>query len=235
MINVDDQFLSFRATDHPALARLARLAKPASIVPSGVNRDYLHQLPRDHRLVELRATLDEEPPIRELLKREYAARFNHLRRGAAAAARHFGQAASPRRPPDDVAHQFGEGHLCLNKHAPQLNELKDAINQLFGSACHMQGHFYYPPGGYRTWHSNRYDRHGWRMYLIDVTQSHQSFFRLKVPSSGEILTHWDEPGMANFFLIDPGRIMWHCIASETDRWSRGFAVPDDWMARLTAH
>lgn len=30
----------------------------------------------------------------------------------------------------------------------------------------IRGNFYYPPGGYREWHSNKYDTHGWRMYLV---------------------------------------------------------------------
>lgn len=42
------------------------------------------------------------------------------------------------------------------------------LSAILGNRLYHQvrGNFYYPPGGYREWHTNQYDAHGWRLYLV---------------------------------------------------------------------
>lgn len=85
----------------------------------------------------------------------------------------------------------------------------------------MTGKFWYPSGGYMGWHTNNAFP-GYRMYISKAREACKSFFRYKDPSSGEIKTSPDEAyWQARIFRIDPARPLWHCVCSETDRFSFG--------------
>lgn len=104
-----------------------------------------------------------------------------------------------------------------------MRDLIQAVSEFFGVHCHCQGDYCYPKGGFRDWHTNKYDTPGWRLYIIDVDVPRQSYFRVKHPQTNEIITVWDEPGTFNFFRIDPNRLLWHSIrALDANRWSKGF-------------
>jgi hypothetical protein len=114
------------------------------------------------------------------------------------------------------------------------------LEQTFGSEIQFSGSMWYPPFAYRLWHTNE-SQPGWRMYLIDFDEEipptdTRSFFRYMNPHTKEIVTLPDRPGMLRFFKVEqqPDRLFWHCIVNgaERNRWSFGFAVPDDWMSRL---
>jgi hypothetical protein len=79
------------------------------------------------------------------------------------------------------------------------------------------------------------------MYLIDFDEEipssdTQSFFRYMNPHTKEIVTLQDRPKMLRLFKVEqqPDLLFWHCIVNgaKRNRWSFGFAVPDDWMSRL---
>lgn len=114
------------------------------------------------------------------------------------------------------------------------------LERVFGSEVKFSGSMWYPPFAYRLWHTNE-TQPGWRMYLIDFDEEippsdTQSFFRYMDPHTKEIVTLRDRPGMLRLFKVEQhkDRLFWHCIVNGADRnrWSFGFAVPDDWMSRL---
>jgi hypothetical protein len=153
---------------------------------------------------------------------------------------------------EQVEHQFGrrDFHLVnLDRHVehPRYDRYFEAktrtiahLEEIFGSKIQFSGSMWYPPFAYRLWHTNE-TQPGWRMYLIDFDEEippsdTQSFFRYMNPHTKEIVTLRDRPGMLRLFKVEQAkdRLFWHCIVNGADRnrWSFGFAVPDDWMSRL---
>lgn len=114
------------------------------------------------------------------------------------------------------------------------------LEEFFGTAVRFSGSLWYPPSSYRLWHTNE-TQPGWRMYLIDFDSDYdwatgRSFFRYMNPDSNEVVTLEEHPRMMRFFKIeqDPAKLFWHCIvnASSYNRWSFGFEIPEDALARL---
>jgi len=117
-----------------------------------------------------------------------------------------------------------------------------AVSKFFDANVKLTGSFWYPPNGYRTWHTNQ-DTPGWRMYLIDFDCSEpdlevdgKSFFRYMCPYSYKLTTLLDRPKLARFFKVDnnENKLFWHCIvnATKANRWSFGFKIPDDWINKF---
>jgi hypothetical protein len=92
-----------------------------------------------------------------------------------------------------------------------------------GVKLHCSGDFWYPPGGYMTWHTNN-AAPGWRIYLTHAEEPGRSFFRYRDPVSGEIVTVSDHEWDARAFRIDPDLPFWHAIYSDTNRFSFGYIV-----------
>lgn len=116
-----------------------------------------------------------------------------------------------------------------------------ALEAFFGAELRFSGSMWYPPFGYRLWHTNE-TQPGWRMYLIDFDEDiperdNTSFFRYMNPHTKEIVTLRDRPKLMRFFKIEQrkDRLFWHCIVNGAarNRWSFGFAVPDSWLSKLT--
>ena len=85
------------------------------------------------------------------------------------------------------------------------------------------GHFWYPNTSYMGWHTN-YRAPGWRVYLTHATEPGRSFFRYRDPVSGDVVTSHDRLWDVRLFRVDPARPFWHCIYSETDRFSFGYLI-----------
>jgi predicted ribosomally synthesized peptide with nif11-like leader len=116
------------------------------------------------------------------------------------------------------------------------------LEPMFGSNLRFSGSMWYPPYSYRLWHTNE-TQPGWRMYLINFDEAipepdTRSFFRYMNPQTRELVTLRDRPAMLRFFKVDQreDRLFWHCIVNGAprNRWSFGFAIPEDWMTRLQA-
>ncbi|MFC3995376.1 Nif11-like leader peptide family natural product precursor [Nocardiopsis sediminis] len=162
-----------------------------------------------------------------------------------------------RRWQDDVEREDGGGGLHRRSfHLVNLDEHVDhpgyadyldakgatiaALEDAFGTEIRFSGSMWYPPSSYRLWHTNE-TQPGWRMYIVDVDApfddpGHTTFFRYMNPATGEIVTLGERPRIVRFFKVeqDPRHLFWHCIVNPTerDRWSFGFAVPEDWPERL---
>ncbi len=118
-------------------------------------------------------------------------------------------------------------------------QMVSALERLFGGGVQVSGSLWYPPTAYRLWHTNE-TQPGWRMYLVDLDgngdHDGMSFFRYMNPDTKEVVTLEDRPRMMRLFKIEQERDkrFWHCIVNGTNRnrWSFGYAVPDDWQVRL---
>lgn len=131
-------------------------------------------------------------------------------------------------------HEGYEGYLAAK------TRTISALEAFFGAEIRCSGSMWYPPGGYRLWHTNQ-NQPGWRMYVIDFDgafddPAETSFFRYLNPRTRAIVTLPERPRMVRFFRAEqePSRLFWHCIVNPTarHRWSFGYVVPDDWHDAL---
>ena len=95
------------------------------------------------------------------------------------------------------------------------------------------GHFWYPPGGFMSWHHNLRTP-GWRLYVTYAEEPGKSFFRYRHPDTGEIVTLTDRQWDFRLFEIAPERTLWHAVRSETHRFSIGYRIlpRPSWIARV---
>ena len=85
------------------------------------------------------------------------------------------------------------------------------------------GHFWYPPGAYMAWHTNS-GAPGWRMYISHAEQPGKSFFRYRDADTNEIITSMDDEWNVRIFEIRSGKLLWHAVYSETNRFSLGYMI-----------
>lgn len=101
-------------------------------------------------------------------------------------------------------------------------KVKGAARALFpnNNLKSISGRFYYPKGGFMGWHSNS-NAIGWRVYASWTAEGNKSFFRYF--QKNKVHTEWEEQGW-NFraFEVKKGNLYWHCVYSDTDRYSFGF-------------
>lgn len=90
-------------------------------------------------------------------------------------------------------------------------------------AAENTGHFWYPPGGFMSWHTNLRTP-GWRLYISHSADPGRSFFRYRDPATGHMVTDLDRAWNVRLFAIDPARPFWHAVYSETDRFSLGYKI-----------
>lgn len=100
------------------------------------------------------------------------------------------------------------------------------IAELFSSQISsygISGRIWYPPGGYMGWHTNN-DNRGCKLYCTFAREGQKSFFRYRNPETGHIITTWDKEGW-NFRIFKvTEHLLWHCVYSETDRFSVGYTL-----------
>jgi hypothetical protein len=85
------------------------------------------------------------------------------------------------------------------------------------------GFFHYPETGYMGWHTNS-DNPCKRLYITWTKEGNKSFFRYL--ENDTIITDYDDTGytVRMFDVTAQEPYMWHCVGSETDRISMGFAI-----------
>jgi hypothetical protein len=103
-----------------------------------------------------------------------------------------------------------------NIHFPYVSEL---IKKELNKKVILSGRTWYPKNGYMGWHTNSNNK-GFRLYCSYVAEANKSFFRYF--ENGEIVTSWDKEGW-NFRIFNVNHLFWHCVYSETDRFSIGYA------------
>jgi hypothetical protein len=99
-----------------------------------------------------------------------------------------------------------------------------AANSMFPKSklISVSGRFHYPPKGYMGWHTNS-NAEGNRLYATFATTEKQSYFRYYDLEKKQIVTEWETKGW-NFraFQVKKERLYWHCVYTDSDRYSFGF-------------
>ena len=169
--------------------------------------------------------------------------------------------------PEEVKTAFSRGGSGVMVHAGDVaggalsydwwekggrNEARAKKNAVVNS-----GDFYYPPGGFKEWHTNKCQQKsskvyvegtddpgfmsstdcrgfkgtgGWRGYLVYAAEDERSWMSL-LDGAGRIRSVPDRSGYLNLFFLGhtDGEITWHTIYSETHRWSMGFRIDEEWL------
>lgn len=148
------------------------------------------------------------------------------------------------------------GEYKINLAAGLYGGVDKATAQATDKWMKNSGNFYYPPSGFREWHTNqcqynnqkRYEygtqepvfdsttdcrglnfTHGWRGYLINAPEDGKSWMSV-VDKNGLFRTLMDKSGYVSlFYLPGEGKNCWHTIASETHRWSIGFRIEEEYF------
>ena len=108
---------------------------------------------------------------------------------------------------------------------PRFARLGHYIRHILGGNVQLRGVFYYPPGGFREWHSNKYDPPGYRLYL--VRSMGDSTFQY-INQNKEMVRVPDGELVLNIFKVGTGdNTLYHNVVSNTDRWSIGFLCDED--------
>ena len=102
--------------------------------------------------------------------------------------------------------------------------LTKVLNTIFQNhKLEQSGCFYYPKGGFMGWHTNHNTQQD-RLYITYVEEDKKSFFRYYENES--IITDYDNKGITiRRFSVGGGPpFFWHCVGSETDRYSFGYKI-----------
>ena len=90
----------------------------------------------------------------------------------------------------------------------------------------MSGYFLYEKNQAMEWHTNS-DEPCLRMYFAHAPEDKKSFFRY-MNHNREVKTSYDRKGWSyRLFNITKEDPLWHCVYSETDRYSIGFRIVDN--------
>ena len=99
-------------------------------------------------------------------------------------------------------------------------------NKIISGILKLSGLFYYPPGSFREWHTNK-NKPGYRLYYIKTLESNKSYLNFIHPISGELISVPDKKECINLFMIPQEyEYLWHNIISYTHRISIGFHIYD---------
>ncbi len=209
-------------------SEIARLSKELTSIPADIDVNYFYKKLNENSYLQARDEIYHAPLIRQMLAREARATLQKNRPQL--------KRIITKEPTKDCRYNLQcttyPGHFGLPP-PPKPDELQQAVNLYFGQTCKLIGDFLYPRGGYREWHTNRYEGEHWSMFLIHVDEPEKSFFRFLHPDTNEMITIWDYANSVNFFRTGSNPPLWHCIASEeTNRWSKGFLVPEAWLSYI---
>jgi hypothetical protein len=130
---------------------------------------------------------------------------------------------------------FAAPHIAGSVNDPAVLEKLRLVDRLMASKVRelfatwkdlvvkQSGVFWYPPGCSMGWHTNS-KAVGWRIYINYAEQEGESFFRYRDPHSAEIITLPDKTWNCRVFRVSASNPLWHCIYSNTNRFSIGYRV-----------
>jgi hypothetical protein len=102
----------------------------------------------------------------------------------------------------------------------------DAYNH---SCLEVRGNFFYPPLGFREWHTNSRNP-GLRAYCVFCDDTHPSSFNYLDPNTESTVIVQDRSDFCNVFEVPEPSLsasyLWHSVSSQTWRISMGFRVVD---------
>ena len=122
-----------------------------------------------------------------------------------------------------------------NRHRSEIDA------ELQKNGVRVTGSFYYPPGGYREWHTNANNRSCWTMYYVRVSEEGKSWFHYVNPTTDELVQVPDRDGyfhlfsLADYDEVKSGRrpeFFWHNVVSDTHRRSLGLKVSQEMLDEI---
>jgi hypothetical protein len=109
-------------------------------------------------------------------------------------------------------------------HSYNLKLIRFLIEMYPNSSIQPSGNFIYPEGGYMGWHTNS-DFPCKRVYITVVDDSYKSGFKY-VNGRNVIDDVDDEKIIIREFDISKTEPFWHCVYSNTNRYSFGFRIEE---------
>jgi len=100
--------------------------------------------------------------------------------------------------------------------------LRDIFQQSIETNLVPSGHFWYPKASFMGWHTNSRSP-GWRIYINYTEDEGKSFFRYR-NQNNEIITLNDKKWNLRVFRITENQPLWHCVYSNTNRFSLGYML-----------
>jgi hypothetical protein len=124
------------------------------------------------------------------------------------------------------AYIFGKWRLKKSiRHTEVKEKMKPLFAELGIETEKNSGQFFYPPGGFRTWHTNVWDGLGFRGYIVHVDRDNMS--ALNVMKGDRMISCPDKARIFRLFKITGGsKPTWHSVVSDCHRYSLGFKIPD---------
>jgi len=120
---------------------------------------------------------------------------------------------------------IGEHRYMFNfSHLNLSDKLYSYVEEMFPEYKALaSGYFYYPKGGYMSWHTNS-DKPEKHVYITYVDDPGKSFFRSYVDN--KIITDWDSEKLTvrTFDIVNKKPYYWHCVYSDCNRFSFGFRL-----------
>ncbi|KZR84576.1 MULTISPECIES: DUF6817 domain-containing protein [Prochlorococcus] len=121
----------------------------------------------------------------------------------------------------------------LNLFKPATKSSSSDFEQL---GIRPRGCFYYPPGGFKEWHTNS-EQPGWRGYLVGIDKPGMSEFIYENHNTNELVIVNDAHMNVNLFCVpkEPSPQVWHAVRSYCNRFSLGFLLKDTARIELILH
>ncbi len=116
-------------------------------------------------------------------------------------------------------------HSLLKEPSPRLEELLveefEKNTDLSYKEVVLQGKTFYPKESFMSWHTDASEP-GYILYCSYAEEDDQSFFRYRNTDTGKVETAWDKRGWYfRLFEISAETPLWHCVFSDTIRFSIG--------------
>ena len=131
------------------------------------------------------------------------------------------------------------GRLSLDADKALNSPLALKIKSIFGDSGQLSGFFYYPPGGFKEWHTDYEDpmsdpEKKWRVYMVRTTKDNKSWFQY-YGKDKKIRKIMDRNAHMNLFNLTETPPLWHGVFSNTHRWSIGIKLDADVIHSLIQH
>ena len=122
------------------------------------------------------------------------------------------------------------GFSCVAlKHEPHTDRLRELLIEEFEKNTDLsykeavlQGKTFYPKESFMSWHNDNSEP-GYILYCTYAEEDDKSFLRYRNTDTGNIETGWDKKGWHfRIFDINADNPLWHCVFSDTIRFSIGY-------------
>jgi len=135
-----------------------------------------------------------------------------------------------------------KAHRAKLRHVGLWNRFRTELHEeLQEKGLRVTGSFYYPPGGYREWHTNANNPSCWTMYYVRVLEEQKSWFHYVNPTTNQLVQVPDRDGYFHLFsLADYDEVkagirpefFWHNVVSETHRRSLGLRISEEVLREI---